>query len=348
MTDRNRTIFLRALVVVVALFLGLSLNVLQSHDLFRKGNPEPSPHRPLQSAPQPPASPAGEEAARIGPAASAAAGEENPAEEAKAQAVETSSPEAASGDGEKQAPEASADRQAASEPAPSSSPEAQSQDSAQAGPQSPAAPEIAPSAPGEVETPEPGSSGASDTESNPPVVTSDADKLRAAKIGRLVPAEIPTADTADKTGHAQAKPDAAAPGRQAPATGTEQSGRADKAGTDGPAGAKGGKVLEVKGQDRPGEFVLTIVTDGPVERVTTFHAKGPARLGVDIWGGWQPSGPASLPVDSELMARIRLGTHGDRLRLVIDYKDKDLAAFTEPVVEKEPQGLVIRVPKPKQ
>lgn len=114
-----------------------------------------------------------------------------------------------------------------------------------------------------------------------------------------------------------------------------------------PAAAKGTRILEIKTQDKPGEFVLTIVTDGPVDRVTSFHAKGPARLAVDFQGSWQSALGASIPVEGELFERVRLGAHPDKLRLVIDYRDKELSAFSEQIVEKQPKGVVVRIPKAK-
>lgn len=114
-----------------------------------------------------------------------------------------------------------------------------------------------------------------------------------------------------------------------------------------PATARGTKILEIKTQDKPGEFVLTIITDGPVEKVTSFHAKGPARLAVDFQGSWQSALGASIPVEGELFERVRLGAHPDKLRLVIDYRDKELSAFSEQIVEKQPKGVVVRIPKAK-
>ena len=111
------------------------------------------------------------------------------------------------------------------------------------------------------------------------------------------------------------------------------------------AAAKGGKIVEISFQDNPGEFVLTLATDGPVERVTSFYAKDPARLAVDIWGGWHASGPSMIAVNGPFVERIRTGVHPDKLRLVIDYRDKELSGFSEPVVEKLDKGLVVRVPK---
>lgn len=114
-----------------------------------------------------------------------------------------------------------------------------------------------------------------------------------------------------------------------------------------PGTGKGSKILDVKAQDKPGEFVLTIVTDGPVEKVSTFHAKGPARLAIDLQGSWQSALGASIPMEGELFERVRLGAHPDKLRLVIDYRDKELSAFSELIVERQPKGVVVRIPKAK-
>jgi hypothetical protein len=107
-------------------------------------------------------------------------------------------------------------------------------------------------------------------------------------------------------------------------------------------------VLEFKVQNLPGEFVLTIVTDTPVEKVESFHAKSPARLVVDIMGGWQAPGPSNRTVDSDLVEKIRVGVHPDKLRLVMDYKAKDLPQVSEPIIERQPRAVVIRLPKPKK
>lgn len=125
-------------------------------------------------------------------------------------------------------------------------------------------------------------------------------------------------------------------------TQTPQTIEAAEAKTPAP---KGGKVLSIKTQDLAGEFMITIETDGPVERVTSFHAKSPARLVVDMWGAWQPGGPLTLPVQSGIMEKIRQGAHPEKLRLVLDYRDKDLVEFSEPSIEKQPKAVVVKVPK---
>lgn len=164
-----------------------------------------------------------------------------------------------------------------------------------------------------------------------------------AEVGSKASAAKSAGNGADK---APAKPEAATgaetstqPAQPQPETAVVD---AEKATTP-----RGTRILEIKTQDKPGEFVLNIVTDGPVERVTSFHAKGPARLAVDLQGSWQTTLGASLPVEGELFERVRVGAHPDKLRLVIDYRDKELATFSEQIVEKQPKGVLVRIPKAK-
>jgi len=209
------------------------------------------------------------------------------------------------------------------------------------------------------------------TISEPPV-TWAPDRARSVGIGREVPAG-PVRQGGDKPSPAPAPAPASATARTGPsaertpsqpALAREESkaGQPDTArktgepsgpDADSLAGAaraieqKAGKVLEFKVQNLPGEFVLTIVTDTPVEKVESFHAKSPARLIVDIMGGWQAAGPSNRSVDSDLVEKIRVGVHPDKLRLVMDYKDKDLPAVSEPIIERQSRAVVIRLPKPK-
>ena len=205
------------------------------------------------------------------------------------------------------------------------------------------------------------------TISEPPV-TWAPDRARSVGIGREVPAGPVVRQGGDKPSPAPApaqtgpsaertpsKPATAREAREADQpNASRKTGESSGPDADPFVGAaraieqKAGKVLEFKVQNLPGEFVLTIVTDTPVEKVESFHAKSPARLVVDIMGGWQAAGPSNRSVDSDLVEKIRVGVHPDKLRLVMDYKDKDLPQVSEPIIERQPKAVVIRLPKPEK
>ena len=396
MADRKNPVFLKIVIVVIALFLGLSLNMFQFRNPFRtlpsETSPPPAPVAQAPKAPVPqvyqePAPKAAQEpVARPVAEPQAQQKKEEPAPKAEAPA---------------QAPPAPKEAAAKADPAPAA-PEAQPKE---AGEPAPAAVEVAalPSSPALSQ----------------PRVTDDKDKARAAKLGRTSPvasapadagkAEKPAAppkapDPAPKDENSvanapeagapqaaaapEANPSGGKPGevsapssvpspQEAPAApgpgpvesaeklvedakpkaqeaapaekgvpGPVQGQLAKEAAKQPASEAKGGKVLEIKAEERAGEFVLTIVTDGPVERVTSFHAKGPSRLAVDIWGGWQVSGPSAKAVQGEFIEKVRVGAHPDKLRLVVDYRDKELSGAPEPSVEKQPKAVVVRLPRP--
>jgi hypothetical protein len=366
MADHKNPVYLRVLIVVVALFLGLSLNMFQFRNPFRSlGLTPPTSAR----APEPSKFMAGQGQEPQGPTESqtlAPMGQDlksqeavppqpspRPAPEAPAQA---SPPVAKAGEAPAAAPQDTAAKPAAAEA---------SSDAPQAAPQA--------QQPAPESAPEPVMETARDNGLSQPAVTSDEGKVRSAKLGRQVPAEAASpvqaspaqpAAKAQEPAPAQAKPGEPQSGDSAsakvPAKAEQVSGPSVKDhvtapkqdgqpanGLEKPAATAGGKVLEIKVQENPGEFVITIVTDAPIERVTSFHAKGPARLAVDLWGPWQAGGAGGVAVPGGLLEKVRLGAHPDKLRVVIDYRDKDLAVFSEPVIEKQPKGVVVKVPKPK-
>lgn len=125
-----------------------------------------------------------------------------------------------------------------------------------------------------------------------------------------------------------------------PKAGPEASGRA--ACQPGEPGAN--RLLNITAQDGPDELRITVETQGVPEKTVVHKYKAPARIAVDFPGIW--SGPVrpSLPVTSDVVEKIRLGLHPDKLRLVLDCREKD-GVPPDPVIERQAKGLVIRVPK---
>jgi hypothetical protein len=104
--------------------------------------------------------------------------------------------------------------------------------------------------------------------------------------------------------------------------------------------------VAVSASDKPGEYVLTVTTTSPVGEVTRTYMDGPPRLVIDLAGRWTYTGPLSLSGKSPLIRLVRVGKHPDRLRLVLDLAPEAVARLREaPVVDRTPNGVVIRLPK---
>jgi len=141
-----------------------------------------------------------------------------------------------------------------------------------------------------------------------PVVVTAREQVQAAKIGR----QVPTRAAATKAAPEEDKPN---------------------------------RVQGVTFVDTPAALEVSVVTRNPVAGHHFFHSKGPARLAVDLPGVWQGGAGASIAAKGELVERVRIGIHPDRVRLVFDYKDKDRQEFVDPVIETRPTGLFIRIGK---
>lgn len=203
-----------------------------------------------------------------------------------------------------------------------------------------------------------------------PVVVTAREKTQAAKIGRQIPAGVPSeeatgnvpspAQTPQESASAagvgaqpqlSVAPDAASTDLTSAPTEPAQASALSAANLPAGAEQKKGedsKLNRVQGitfSDRPGAFEMTVVTQNPVESVRFFHSKAPARLAVDLPGSWQSGIGASVPCQGELMERVRVGVHPDKVRLVLDYKDKDAPNVSDPVIEKRSNGVLIRVNK---
>lgn len=108
----------------------------------------------------------------------------------------------------------------------------------------------------------------------------------------------------------------------------------------------GNNFVGLATEDKPEEFVLTLTTQKPMERVTYFAVAGPpARFVVDIWGDWRNQGPQTVSRPGEPFDRIRSGEHPDRLRIVLNYRSGRQPAHADPVVIKDPLRVVVRIPK---
>jgi type IV pilus assembly protein PilQ len=87
------------------------------------------------------------------------------------------------------------------------------------------------------------------------------------------------------------------------------------------AGAPGGvatTLRSVESEQAKGGVVIHLVSDGMLESAETFTLDDPARLVVDLAGMKSEVKPEKIEVGSPHVARIRVGAHADKVRVVMD------------------------------
>ena len=63
---------------------------------------------------------------------------------------------------------------------------------------------------------------------------------------------------------------------------------------------------------------VTLDLDGSIEKIDTVEIDHPSRLVVDLWGVVDVTGKKEIPVSSSEIARVRIGRHPDKVRVVLD------------------------------
>lgn len=76
----------------------------------------------------------------------------------------------------------------------------------------------------------------------------------------------------------------------------------------------------------------------PPDAINSFALSSPSRLVIDVRGPHQGTPTAAYQADDELLAQVRLGTHPDHLRLVLDLKQAEIPPFS---VEQRTDRVVI-------
>ncbi|MEW5848491.1 MAG: type IV pilus secretin PilQ [Myxococcota bacterium] len=97
------------------------------------------------------------------------------------------------------------------------------------------------------------------------------------------------------------------------------------------------KLLAVRATQKNGGALLTLQTDGPVERYEVQEVQNPTRLVVDLYG--IKSAPRKLPnLKVGPLSRIRLGKHDTHVRVVFDARSDTLPSFDVATSE---EGLTV-------
>lgn len=177
----------------------------------------------------------------------------------------------------------------------------------------------------------------------PPLTTEPAPGAAPAqnKTERQSPIQAP-----DKKA-AEARPEAKAPSAETgPAPKAKTPAKAEKAAAkaEKPVASGTGLVRELDMTVKDGVFVLRLVTDRPVGKVTYLNFKNPRRLAVDVPGRWHRSGPSVIPSAQGPVKAVRVGEHPDHMRLVLDFRDEQAAGEINPEIAATPGGLTVAFP----
>ncbi len=87
---------------------------------------------------------------------------------------------------------------------------------------------------------------------------------------------------------------------------------------------------------------VIILADHPVQKYESAFLNTPLRFVIDLTGNWKNSGDSVLNVEDDMIRRIRVGEHPDKLRVVMDLKDK--GPFS-PIIEEYPRGFSVIMKK---
>jgi hypothetical protein len=94
---------------------------------------------------------------------------------------------------------------------------------------------------------------------------------------------------------------------------------------------------KVTAQEAGDALVILIRTPSRVKDYSAFTLASPPRLVFDAPGTWRYEGSKEISVGKKGVTRLRIGVHGDKLRIVIDMTKTP----PEPVLSADPEGLSI-------
>ncbi len=97
-------------------------------------------------------------------------------------------------------------------------------------------------------------------------------------------------------------------------------------------------VVDLKLASDDEKTVVRIITDGEVGNYNAFALDDPTRVVVDIWGIDSSLYDDTVKVDSEILERVRLGTHDDKVRFVFDSSGVEVPYYS---VRKDGDSLVV-------
>jgi len=101
-------------------------------------------------------------------------------------------------------------------------------------------------------------------------------------------------------------------------------------------------LKDIKSRDSEEELSVFFWADGPIEKYKYFFLNNPPRLIIDLAGKWKKLVPSSVEVENDMISLIRVWNHPDKLRIVMDLKDKQSPS---PVIKESPEGLIVTIKK---
>lgn len=93
-----------------------------------------------------------------------------------------------------------------------------------------------------------------------------------------------------------------------------------------------------------GRVVLHLHTDRKDVETSSFNLQSPRRLVVDVLGEWRYNKENVLRLESDAIKHVVIGSHPDKLRLVIHFRT-DIEDVV-PLIKQEESGLQITIPFP--
>lgn len=107
-----------------------------------------------------------------------------------------------------------------------------------------------------------------------------------------------------------------------------------------------GRIIRLVAEDRLTEFVVTVQTDKAPPAFTKMFLADPPRMVLDLPGAWAYAGPGARNTGTGLIRRIRVGTHPDLFRVVLDMAPDALSRLRgTPTAERVPGGVTLKIPK---
>jgi type IV pilus assembly protein PilQ len=128
----------------------------------------------------------------------------------------------------------------------------------------------------------------------------------------------PAIETAADLGEAWADPNEALAWTPEAEEGQWGDGAESAASTEEPEGPPATMLTDIETMDSEEGTRIELRTDGTPSQIESFVLEDPARLVIDLPGLAGTSTPGRIDVGSLHAARIRVGEHGDKVRVVID------------------------------
>lgn len=104
-----------------------------------------------------------------------------------------------------------------------------------------------------------------------------------------------------------------------------------------------GRLLDVVTASDDAELHLLLQTDAPPRSFQHFRMLAPERLVIDIQGRWSTDLPGALSLGHPLAERLRVGTHEDMVRVVVELVDGNIRTSD---VEVRADGLALILKRP--